>query len=402
MNSGTPRFAARPCPVCGSLRSSLLYSQSFEQLSEIRLLDGYEVVVCQDCGLAFADRIPQQSAFNAYYRDLSKYYYEYRGGIGTQYEELRFRNVTLNILSQIPDPGSRILEIGCSTGHLLSILKEQGYTQVRGVDPSPGCAKAAWDLYRIPVDVHTIFDIPTPDQPFDLLVLIAVMEHLRDLDSAIDKMRALLTPRGRVYLEVPDAANFVSNRDAPFQEFSLEHLNFFSEVSLTNLMQTRGFKFLSSNRFLVELSRGTWCASVSGIFEKSGSKTSAWARDEETEVALTAYINRSRDAEKPIRGIIDGVAASGQAILVWGTGTHTQRLLAVSSLGRANIVAFIDSNPKFQGKQLHGFPILAPEGLEGRREPILISSYAAQHEIAQQIREKLRLPNELILLYEVR
>ena len=73
----------------------------------------------------------------------------------------------------------------------------------------------------------------------------------------------------------------------------------------------------------------------------------------------------------------------------------------MSSLGKVNIAAFVDSNPKYQGQQLHGVPILPPERLAGRTEPILISSYAAQHEIARQIREQLRLGNELILLYEM-
>ena len=265
MKGDAPHLKMRPCPVCRGLHSQPVHSQSFEQLSEIHLLDGYDVVVCQDCGAGFADGIPPQSIFDAYYRDLSKYEYEYRGGQGSEYDDLRFRELAKTIIPHIPGRHSRILEIGCATGQLLSILKEQGYENVLGVDPSPGCAKAAWDVYGISVQTHTILGIPTPDQPFDLLILIGVMEHIRDLDPAIDKIRALLAPRGRAYLAVPDAARFDSNQDAPFQEFSLEHLNFFSATSLTNLMQTRGFLFLSGGRFLLEHSRGylvcldLWC-----------------------------------------------------------------------------------------------------------------------------------------------
>jgi hypothetical protein len=272
---------------------------------------------------------------------------------------------------------------------------------VLGVDPSPGCAKAAWDVYRIPVQTHTILGIPTPDQPFDLLILIGVMEHLRDLDPAIDKIRALLAPRGRVYLAVPDVARFDSNQDAPFQEFSPEHLNFFSVTSLTNLMQTRGFNFLSGGRFLLEHSRATWCASIYGVFENSKPEKESWGHDKETARGLAGYIQESRKTESRVCRIIEDLAASGRPIMVWGTGAHTQRLLAMSSLGKVNIAAFVDSNPKYQGQQLHRVPILPPECLEGRTEPILISSYAAQHEIARQIRERLRLGNELILLYEM-
>ena len=401
MTDYPPRLAKRACSVCGSSKSRLLHTLTFEQFSGIQLLDGYDVVVCQDCGAGFSDHIPPQATFDAYYRDLSKYEYEYRGGQGTPHEELRFREAARTIIPHIPNPGSRILEIGCANGHLLSVLKEQGYANVQGVDPSPGCAKAAWDLYRVPVRACPISNIPRPKDRFDVVALLGVMEHIRDLDPAIEAIRALLAPAGRLYLAVPDAAHFDRNRDAPFQEFSLEHLNFFSETSLTNLMQTRGFKFLSAGSLLLEHSPGTWCASVYCVFENTDKRTGLWVRDDETEKGLAAYIRKSRQAEERVLRTIEGLAASGRPILVWGTGAHTQRLLAVSALAKTNITAFVDSNPKYQGRQLHARPVLSPEDLASRNEPILISSYAAQKEITSQIRKTLRLGNELITLYDL-
>ena len=395
------RFAVRPCPVCGGMKSRLLHTQTFEQLSGVQLLDGYDVVVCLNCGAGFADHIPSQATFDAYYRDLSKYEYEYRGGHGTSYEDLRFRELARTIIPHIPTRDSRILEIGCATGHLLSVLKDEGYPNVHGIDPSPSCARTAWDLYRVPVEACTVFNIPQQKELFDLVALLGVMEHIRDIERAIEAIRALLEPAGRVYLAVPDAAHFDRNKDAPFQEFSLEHLNFFSEGSLTNLMQIRGFKFLSSGSLLLEHSPGTWCASIYCVFQNTDKRTALWVRDDETEKGLAGYIRRSRLAEERVRQTIECLAASRQPILVWGTGAHTQRLLAMSSLGKVNIAAFVDSNPKYQGRQLHGRPVLSPESLTSHSEPILISSYAAQKEIALQIRETLRLDNELIELYDV-
>jgi SAM-dependent methyltransferase len=401
MTRTSPCLEARACPVCGGMKSRPLHTQTFEQLSGVQLLDGYDVVVCHECGAGFADHIPPQSTFDAYYRDLSKYEYEYRGGHGTPHEDLRFREAARTMIPHIPRPDSCILEIGCATGHLLSLLKEEGYPNVYGADPSPGCAKAARELYGVPVHTCTIFNIPRQENLFDLVALLGVMEHIRDLDPAIEAIRALLAPAGRVYIAVPDAAHFDQNKDAPFQEFSLEHLNFFSQASLTNLMQTRGFKFLSAGSMLLEHSPGTWCASIYCVFENTDTRTRPWVREEETEKGLVKYIRRSKQAEDRVRETIEKLAASGQSILVWGTGAHTQRLLAMSALSKVNIAAFVDSNPKYQGRQLHGKPVLSPEKLASRNEPILISSYAAQEEIAWQIRDKLQLDNELITLYDV-
>ena len=54
------RFSQRPCPVCRSERSKLLFTQSFAHLPGANLLDGYRVVICEDCGAGFADDIPTQ------------------------------------------------------------------------------------------------------------------------------------------------------------------------------------------------------------------------------------------------------------------------------------------------------------------------------------------------------
>jgi hypothetical protein len=68
-------------------------------------------------------------------------------------------------------------------------------------------------------------------------------------------------------------------------------------------------------------------------------------------------------------------------------------------LGEAKIRAFVDSNPRYHGKQLNNVPILPPEALANMNEPILICSRVYQEEIAAQIRGDLHLQNELRMLY---
>ena len=51
-------------------------------------IDGYDLVVCAACGTAFADGIPSQEEFDEYYRELSKYEYEY--GQAKSQEEIAF------------------------------------------------------------------------------------------------------------------------------------------------------------------------------------------------------------------------------------------------------------------------------------------------------------------------
>ena len=50
-----------------------------------------------------------------------------------------------------------------------------------------------------------------------------------------------LADNGLLYVDVPDVMQFGRTADAPFQEFSIEHVNYFSAKSLSNLMRAHGF-----------------------------------------------------------------------------------------------------------------------------------------------------------------
>ena len=93
--------------------------------------------------------------------------------------------------------------------------------------------------------------------------------------------------------------------------------------------------------------------------------------------------------------VIRDLVASQEPVLVWGTGTLCQRLLATTPFRDANIVAFIDSNPHYQGMELHHRQILAPGELTRFTEPVLITSWAFQAEIENQIRNTMGLTNRL-------
>jgi hypothetical protein len=139
---------------------------------------------------------------------------------------------------------------------------------------------------------------------------------------------------------------------------------------------------------------------VRDMFAKGDSDArSPVARDPETEPALLAYVAACRQTEQRIHETLSPWVAGRKPIIVWGVGTHTQRLLATSCLAEADIRAFVDSNPRYQGMSMNGVPVLSPAQLGERREPILVSSFAFQGEIARQIRNDLGLENELILLY---
>jgi SAM-dependent methyltransferase len=390
----------RDCSICGAAAPRPLFRQQFSGITDGALLKGYDVVSCPTCGFVYAAGIPEQGLFDAYYRDLSKYEHATRGGMESAFDTDRLESIAEVLAPAIPRRDSRILEIGCSTGRLLASLKQKGYTSALGVDPSPTCAEAAQRLYAVQVLACSLSDLPS-ELRADFIILVGVIEHIPDLERALQRIRALCLPNGRVYVEVPDASRFGQFDDAPFQQLSVEHINFFSAISLTNLMGVNGFRPILSGQAVREQSDTTKDPTVYGVYEVADPQTGPLVRDETAEKGMAAYIRQSEATEIRICSTIAKVVSEGLPILVWGVGTHTQHLMATTVLAKAAITAFVDSNPMYQGKLLNGFPILPPQALAGRSEPILISTRVFQREIERQIREDLKLGNELILLYDL-
>lgn len=294
----------RPCPICGALESELLFHQSFERLSGVGFLSGYDVVVCSQCGHAFAGGIPTQEAFDAYYRELSKYDHEHRGGRQSRADEQRLGDTAETLTPFILSKSSRVVEIGCSTGRLLALVRDAGFENVQGLDPSPGSVQAAWDLFQIPVLTGGLFDNPVPPGSVDFVMLIAVLEHVEDLKTAIQSIREMLAPGGRVFAEVPDASRFAGRPDAPFQEFSVEHIHFFSVVSLTNLFKANGFRAVFSGEAERQQDESLTGPTAFGIYELTTSGLPL-ERDEITEPALRRYIEESSASDSRLRFAIE-------------------------------------------------------------------------------------------------
>lgn len=401
MTTKTAR-AARPCPYCGDPGRTKLFRQDFAEIESATVVNGYDVVVCTRCGGGFADDIPEQEAFDAYYREMSKYEYHQREGAESEYDSRRLAIIADILAPFIPGMDARILDVGCATGKLLALLRDKGFANVSGLDPSPACAAAANRLYGVPVRTTTLSHLHESGETADVVILVGVLEHIRDLDTALNEVRAVLSPTGIVYVEVPDACTFADWPNAPFQDFSTEHINFFSPRSLQNLMRRHGLE----QRFSEQNARGqsyrTTMSNVSAVFQKAELTASIEpAFDAASESGLRRYIDSCRDAETRLHATIAALADSGRPLLVWGVGTHTGRLMSTSRLPEANIAAFVESNARYQGKMLHDRPIIAPEDIRGRDEAILVSSRVFQDEIQKQIRDDLRLSNELVLLYEV-
>lgn len=346
------------------------------------MLSGYDVVACNRCGFCYADKIPGQNAFDQYYRTMSKYELPAQPN---ERDKTRFEELAGILSGCIPSKQSRILEIGCANGHLLYLLKQRGYSKLTGLDPSRYCCQYARKKHGVKCKHGTIFDFRPRQESFDVIILSGVLEHVRDLHPALCLFNKWLSPEGRLFIVVPAADRYTECENAPFQELSAEHINFFGKRSLQNLMSNAGFGMLSYDPGLNRPNDCTVIPVINACFEKSTEQPPIH-NDTFTGKVLEEYISRSRAGHLEVQRKLEQIAKESAYLMVWGCGTHTLRLLADSALSWANISAIVDSNPIYQGKCVGGIPVVSPESVRDFPGSILASSWSAQEDILKQIK----------------
>jgi len=391
-------FPPRNCPVCLGKNHEVLFRQEFASYSDGGLMQGYDVSVCSSCGAGYADDIPLQAEFDRYYAEMSKYEHAYRDGKVSEVDAARFAEV-VDLASPHVKSGDRIVDVGCATGALLAEFKRRGFTNLQGYDPSKSCCEAAKRLYGIDVAESTINGLTSHSEGADLVIMTGVLEHLADVDTSLHLLKGMLASGGMLYLEVPDASRYDEWFSAPYQFFSMEHVNFFSPQSLSNLLARHGFATVFVQRVKRFLSSHAVEPAIAGLFSFSGMKHEI-KKDEEMAIRLGDYIDQSRAMAQKINLVISTLTKARKPLAIWGAGTHTLRLMLTSELAKANVLAILDSNSRYHGKSIHGFPIVSPQDFNNSAAAILISSQTAEKEIKRHILERLRWSNELVCLYE--
>jgi 2-polyprenyl-6-hydroxyphenyl methylase/3-demethylubiquinone-9 3-methyltransferase len=101
---------------------------------------------------------------------------------------------------QIDWSGRDVLDLGCAGGFMAEALDDRGAT-VTGIDPAAEAiaaarAHAAQHGRRIRYDVGVGEKLPYPDESFDAIVCVDVLEHVQDLSRVLAEVQRCLRPGG--------------------------------------------------------------------------------------------------------------------------------------------------------------------------------------------------------------
>src|SRR5262245_9347428 len=125
----------------------------------------------------------------------------------TAYDDAAFQHEHQGLLDAFaalgaaPGPDSRLLDIGCATGGLLSAAIARGW-QAEGVEVSAEAAAHA-RARGLTVFQGDLIAAGFPDRRFDLAYMGHVLEHVPDCRAVVDEVARILKPGGRFYLRGP-------------------------------------------------------------------------------------------------------------------------------------------------------------------------------------------------------
>jgi methionine biosynthesis protein MetW len=147
------------------------------------------------------------------------------------------------IVAAVP-PASRVLDVGCASGHLAAALVATRGCAVIGIEADARAAAEARER-GIEVREQDIERTSLEAEGFDCVVFADVLEHLRDPVAVLREAR----PAGRAIVSVPNIAHWTGRRALlrgrfPREDFGLfdrTHLHFFTRSTARDLAREAGF-----------------------------------------------------------------------------------------------------------------------------------------------------------------
>jgi 2-polyprenyl-3-methyl-5-hydroxy-6-metoxy-1,4-benzoquinol methylase len=149
--------------------------------------------------------------------------------------------------------GERVLDVGCSSGYLAERMQQRGATVI-GLDVDEHAATLARRFCEEVYvgDVETM-ELPFEPGSFDVVACGDVIEHLRDPQTFLERVRPLLRPGGRLVVSTPNIANWAMRLGLLFGRFRYTewgildrtHTHLFTRKTLRECLEAAGYRVTS-------------------------------------------------------------------------------------------------------------------------------------------------------------
>lgn len=229
--------------ICGARDFSVVYERPYPRvLTEVDFnattdrFDAYgRIVRCRACGHVYTDPRPEDGLVARGYGESSDAEYAEQAPSRAINAHLCLATIRGFVRS------GRLLEVGCAVGYFLNAARTD--FEVTGVEPSRWAAGEAVRRFGVNVSIGTLEDAALPEEYFDVVAMVDVIEHLCDPVRTLAECRRVLKPGGRLYLVTPDIGSLSAKvlRGA-WWGLRPAHFHYFSLKTLGSLLEKNGFE----------------------------------------------------------------------------------------------------------------------------------------------------------------
>ena len=349
-------------------------------------------VICKNCGFVYINPRGFKSAISKYYKDelltSGKTFKEFKTG-SRLYLLTKERSVFLKSSMQIKS--GFILDIGCGGGEFLTTFNKKYWSRT-GIDLTPEAIIKAFS-YNLNVSTASVEDMIFPEDSFDVVCMISVLEHVYSPKVALEKVEKILKHGGYLFVEVPN----VLKRSHGISELNTsEHLSHFSLNTLISLLRLTGFS-------VVCVDKKCSLPNIRLLAKKTNKSEKVKSKNEYKRIMTYLSQEPNRDIkfkDQLKRKLQILLSNEKRSVVIFGTGKHTIFLNSLFKLNGKNIY-FVDSDPNKWGLFLFQKKIRPPHSIEKIiPKKIIISSRDFQDEIFQSIMMYEKLGIQIVKLYE--
>lgn len=240
-----------PCNLCGS-REQEVFCKTDRNRLPVRS------VICKRCGLMYVSPRMTTKWYSHYYdveyrRQMSAYKKARPMEKGEKLERMfqsqlrRGAWLADYLKKHAKSPPRSVLDVGSSTGGLLSAMQREFGARVLGIEPSP--EETAFAVaHGVPTRQGLFEDFrPEEGDKFDLVICTQSYNHLLDPKRVTEQIRACLNPGGMFFLECLDFFKVCEYREYVADAVQIDHVYMFVTDTMKAMLETSGFSVMEES-----------------------------------------------------------------------------------------------------------------------------------------------------------
>ena len=380
----------RLCPVCKCKISNYVTKITLgiphEIADDISYPDSYNVLQCNNCGMIYADVSLTKDDVEKYYMNCN--IYDNISLIKKNVYDEHYSQVLqkLNDISK----DANIIDVGCGNGALLNLLKQRGYKNLCGLDPSESSVKYILDNYNIDCILGSVYNLSDNlYEKYDLVIFSGVLEHVLYPDECINNLKKLLKPDGILFLAMPNAQGFGEYIcDVP-NYFNFEHINYFTPNTLDTLCRKNNLSRISPDEWLKEVTLTQPCELIMSAMYKvdENLNISDFVCDQTGKESVLKFIKETEVKRIALNNKIEDIIKENDSVIMWGSGSFSGTLFAQYPELKTKVLWIVDNNSKRWGQTFWDKEIKSPQSLLDNMDiPIMLCIMLNNNEVVEQMK----------------